>query len=364
MKNLAVLVSLFIHLYTYGQKATVTFLDESSKKPIVGLQIFSENGSCIGNTNATGKFDLDIHLLQQGGIKSVLAYNADYFSLEYNLNEVPSFIYLKKNEAIQLNDVVVKAHGLNDYYTLKGFFRSWQLVNGKLVKYGDGLVEYHMPYATIENDFDTGVKNFFTNYRTFRIDSIKQKSRIIRISSLDEYLSVSFLPKNDMLKRGKNYLKVEHIKNNLGDLYDEGKKVGYVIYDENNIPAEISETRSFEGDEAIKILFWKFSGKSKQIERWTGSGNTRRPAYTFYSDKKMIKTNVKGKFNSVETVTEIFITDEIITDNKIPEKYKSFIDKDRSFYRSNYWDDQLVNHPLPSEIKSQLININENKNTY
>ena len=57
-------------------------------------------------------------------------------------------------------------------------------------------------------------------------------------------------------------------------------------------------------------------------------------------------------------------TVRIIFNNKKPEKFKSHIDKDRSFYNTEYWKEQLANHPLPSAIKEQLKFIKENKNDY
>lgn len=354
---------LIFPFFIYAQKSKIAFLDESSKKPIIGLQIFSENGSFIGNTNSTGEFELDIKLLQQGDIKSIIAYNSEYSSQEYKLNEVPNFIYLKKNIAIELETVVIKAGSSKKYFTLKGYFRSWKLVNNKLVKYGDGLVEYLLPYDSIKNDFNTGIKNHYTAYRTFKTDSIKNKSRVISITSYDNFLD-THITKNDELKRGRKHYKVIKDNKTSGDIYDEGKKVGYVSYDNNNNPSEIRVSQNFEGDEAIKVLFWKLSGKSITIEKWSGEGDFRHPTYLFLNEKKIIKTRTEGNYNNVETITEIFIDDDIIYDDKKPVKYKPNIDKGRSFYSTNYWEEQLLKHPLPSAINQQLINVNENKNSY
>lgn len=362
--NLINLAFLIVPIFCIGQKSTITFLDELSKKPIIGLQIFSENGSFIGNTNSLGKFELNIQLLQQGNINKILAYNTDYFSLEYKLKEVPPIIYLNKNEVVQLKEVAITTKKSKEKYVLNGFFRSWQLVNGKLVKYGDGIVNYHVPYAEAVNDFNTGIKSYFIAYRTFKVDSIKQKSRFVSISTFDEYLSVSSIPKNDMLKRGKKYYSVKHVKDNLSDIYEDQKKVGYVIYDKNSEPVEINTSKSFEGDEAIKILFWKITGSYKEIERWSVEGNTRHPSYLFNSKKSVVKTKTEEIYNNVETITEVFIENEIINNENKLENSKTILDKDRSFYKSNYWDNQLMKHPLPSEIKLQLINVNENKNSY
>ena len=46
------------------------------------------------------------------------------------------------------------------------------------------------------------------------------------------------------------------------------------------------------------------------------------------------------------------------------EKYKTSIDDDQSFYNTEYWKELIKKHPLPSLIHKQLINTNENKNSY
>lgn len=353
---------LVVPMFMVAQKSNILFLDQQSEEPIIGLQIFSENGSFVSNTNSKGVFELDIKMLQQGGVKSIIAYNTDYVSLEFELNEVPSLVYLKKNEMIQLDPVTVSASKLSKYFTVKAYFRSWQLANGKLIKYGDGLVSYRMPYAEVEDNFNTGVKSYFSAYRTFKADAIKQKSRIISISSLlDDYLNVSRIPKNDLLKRSP-YYEVNLIKDGYGAIYDEGKQIGFTNFDENNVAEEINVHRAFEGEDSKKIVFWKISGKSTVIEKWTGVGEARHPNYLFNNYKKAVKS--RDEFKYIETVTEIFIDDAIIDGDQKPENSKKFIDGDRSFYYANYWEELLKKYPLPSEIKSQLIEVNENKNIY
>lgn len=361
-KNILKLIFIVFPILLTAQKSEIKFLDELNKEPIIGLQIFSQNGSFIANANSKGIFELDVELLQQGGIKSIIAYNTEYVSSEYKVSEIPAIIYLKKNETIQLDDVTVTASSsLSEYFTVKAYFRSWKLKDGALIKYGDGLVNYHVPYAEAKDNFNNDVKSYFSTYRTFNAESVKQKSRIISISIWDDYLNVSRIPKNDLLKR-RVYYKVGSIKENFGTIYEEGKDIGYVIYDENNYAKEINVNEAFDPEDVVKILSWKISGKSTEIEKWTDYGNTRHPSYLFSNYKKGIKS--KKKENYIETVTEIFIEDTIIDGEQKPENSKKHIDQDRSYYKANFWDELLKKHPLPSEIKAQLTTVNENKNTF
>jgi heme oxygenase len=112
------------------------------------------------------------------------------------------------------------------------------------------------------------------------------------------------------------------------------------------------------------MLLWKLSASYTNFEKWTGEGDTKHLVYSFSNEKKMIETTTKGKYNAEETINEIFIDDKIIYDGKKPQKSKNHVDKDRSYYSTEYWKEQIKKHPLPKAINEQLIYVNESKNTY
>ena len=123
----------------------------------------------------------------------------------------------------------------------------------------------------------------------------------------------------------------------------------------NSLPSdttEINVSESFEDSNAVKFLFWKFSGNYVTNEKWIGEEETRHLYYSFSSEKKIVK--YKEKNNAVETINEIFIDNNLIYNDKIPEKSKTYIDKDRSFYISKYWEEQIKKNHKPSAIKEQL----------
>jgi hypothetical protein len=363
MSNYLKAIFLLLPLLFNAQNTKITILDATDKKPLNGIQILSENGSSIGNTDSKGEFEVELAFFQQSRIKSIMVYDENYLPIEYKIDEIPSIAYLEKIRHYELEPIVIIKKLSEKYFTIKGYIRSWQLVNNKLVKYGDALMEYHIPYENTNNDFATGIKNYAKEYRTFKIDSIKQKSRIISISRFDNFLNYQ-IPKRDDLARGWKRYKLKQIKDSLYTIFEEGKNVGYAINDKNDKASEINISQSFEGEEAMKFLFWKFSGSYKYIEKWKGEGETRHLSYLFSSEKTLVETKTKGIYNALETINEIFIDDKIIYNDKISEKYKSYIDKDRSFNNTEYWKEQIKKHPLPSAISEQLINVNENKNTY
>lgn len=353
-------ISLIFPIIFSGQVKTIKFLNKQDGKPIIGLQIFSETGSHLGNTNINGEFEFNLHLLSQNNINNVTVYNTDYYDTEYNLNEIPSVIYLTKN-VTQLKEVEIVARTSKKYYTLKGYFRSWQLINGKLIKYGDGIVDYHIPYAAAVNDFNTGVKSYIKAFRTFKGDSTAQILKMVKAPPLDGYLNVTRIPKNDILKRDLRH-NTKYLNENTSEIFKDDKKIGYVIFDKSNIPVLISTATNQDDVEEINY-FGKITAKFSDVEKWVGEGDTRHPVYIFSNIKTNGKLEKDGKINQIETITEIFIEDKIIYNDKKPDKY-SIIYRDKSFYNFNYWDELLLKYPLPKEIQTQLTKVNENKNIY
>lgn len=354
MKSILYLLILLSPSCIFAQSAKLVILDRADKKPIHGIAVLTESGSLIGSTNEKGEFIFDSASFGELSIKKLMFYNTAYQPAELSVVSLPEVIYLEKIKVNNLNAVEVTGKRTEKYFTLSAYVRSWKLSNDKLVRYGDAIIDYQVPFKRSASTFYLEKEKHIKAYRNFKMDSIKPKSKIVSISLGDGFFRDK-LPNRDMVS---SMYSAKKVKDSLYDVYDEQQKIGYAVYDENNLPAEINTGRSFEGDEAIKIaLWWKLAGQSKNIEKWTGTGETRRPVYLF-SDRKML-VNAKGKSSTQEVITEIFI-DDIIRYNAVkPEKYKTAIDIDQSFYNSSYWIEELRKHPLPGLISEQLKSINE-----
>ena len=360
-KNL-ILIIYFFSITLSAQINKVIVKDLMDKKPIYGIKFFSENGSLVGCSDLNGEFEIDKSILKLSNINSLMINEFDYAPIVYKIEEIPKVIFLEKVKINKLDEVVIVKKLSEKYFTIKGYLRSWKLINNKLVKYGDALLEFHIPYENTNNDFNTGIKNYALQYRTFRIDSIKQKSRIISIGQ-DSFLD-SFIPNRDLLTRGSKRYKTEQKNDSLYSIFEENKNIGYAIKSKLNVVNEVKISEKYEGKEALKLLFWKFSGGYEGFEKWTTNNQTRHLSYLFSNEKTIIETRIKAKYNAIETINEIFIDDKIIYNDKKPIKSKKFIDKDRSYYNINYWKEEMKKHPLPKSIENQLLNINENKNNY
>ncbi|MCX2450304.1 hypothetical protein OQX61_03380 [Pedobacter sp. PLR] len=350
--------------FSFAQSTRIIILDKADKKPINGISIFTETGSLIGGTNKKGEFIFDKSLFGELEMKKIILYNVEYQSVEVPLVTLTGVIYLEKNKVIQLNPVEVTAKRINDYYFLSAYIRSWKLVNNKLVRYGDAITDYKISFEDVKQPFRTQKNKYVKAFRNFKIDSIKTKSKIVSVSFKDGFFNDD-VPNGDRISSSWSWYNIKNLKDSLYDVYDEEKNVGYAVLDKENLPIEINVTNNFEGEEAIKIaLRWKISGKSKNIEKWTTTNGTRHPTYLFSNKKILEKTNVKGKSNEVETVTEIFFDTKINYNGIKPLKSKSNVDIDKSFYNAQYWTEEIKKHPLPGAILKQLNHVNELKNVY
>ncbi len=357
------LTILIISFFLYSSNEKVIVMDKTDNFPIAGVEILSDEGSVLLNTDFSGMFNKNN--LKGIGIKHVTLYSPEYKLIDFQIEEIPDTIYLEKRAPIELEEVVVvKSTKKEKYYTVKGYARSWELTDNKLSRYGDAIIEYHIPYQKSNNDFSTGVKTFFTEYRTFKIDSIKQKSRLVRISAYDSFFDLR-IPIRDALERRKSYSNytLENIKDSIYNIIEDKSTVGIVVYDANNNPAKIDLIEEFNSDEAKRNIFWKFSAGNKITEVWTGEGVYRHPIYIFYNKKFIVKTKLGSK--SIETVTEIFIEDKVLYGNTIPDKSVRRTKIDRSYYVNNHnLESKLLEYPLPSSIEQQIRKTTENKNIF
>lgn len=359
INNYLKIITFFFSVFFYGQNTKIIILDGIDNKPLNGIQILSDTGSYIANSNEKGEFLINKTLLQKDNCKSILIYDTNFLPIEYKIDEIPSTIFLEETRHYQLDPVVIIKKKSQEYFTVKGYFRSWKLINNKLAKYSDGLIEYHIPYdKTKYHNFNTGMKFYSTQYRTFESESIEDKHDKRGMFG-DRYLEL-YIHKRVPFIGLENFYKLEQQRDSLYTVYQEGINVGYTIMNNKKDPIYINISNDLEGGNAIHTGIGKIFGKFQTIEKWSPDEETKHVTYWFSSRKAM----TKDRKNTEETINEIFIDDKIIYDDKTPEIYKKRIDRDESFYNTEYWKEQLAKHPLPSAIKEQLKLIKENKNDY
>lgn len=351
----------FVTFQSFAQDVDITILNKSNNQRLVGVQVLSRDGGLLLSSNVNGQ--ISRQLLIKTGINSIVIYDPDFEIMEYKIEDIPEVIYLVEKAADQLEEVVINVRKKdNKYFKVRGYARSWQLSNGLLVKYGDAIIEYNIPYDNNGNDMATGIKKSIIAYRTFNTDSTKQKPWGLVISGYDPYFEVN-IPSRDILKR-QSYkeFNIEMNSDSIAIVFSENKNVGYVRYDENNAPIKINIIENINSEEEIKNIFFKYTYSSSDTEKWVGEGSERHLSYSFSSEKKIIESKLENTI--LETVNEIFIDDILTYFMDKPKNAKKHINKYLSYYKYEFWKEEIEKHPLPAYVEGQLINANENRNSY
>lgn len=107
-------ILLLLPFFLNAQNTKITILDNLGKKPINGIQILSENGSLITNSNTEGNFEFDISILKQLDIKSIMIYDSKYIPVEFKLDDIPDTVYLEKSENYELKPVIITKKNLKN----------------------------------------------------------------------------------------------------------------------------------------------------------------------------------------------------------------------------------------------------------
>lgn len=355
-----IIFTFFFSQNFHSQNVDLKILN-SENKPYSGVQVFTDLGNLLGLSNTEGVFEFNKKELVEMNVEKIILKTDETDIYECSLENIPKIIQLnRKEKEVLIPEVILSKKSFN-YFTVKGYIRSWQLNNNKLVKYGDGIVEYHIPNDSLKPKKE--IKSYPLNYRTFTADSISKKTPFVSISFNPEFFSIK-IPKDDPITMYPNFYKKVLVKDSLYNIERRNEKAGYLISDKNNKPIEIQISSSFNQDELkdIKIGFWKISGADQTIQKWKNLKKYRYPKYILSNFKFLVKNKKGIKKNMTEIVTEVFIENISFSDGK-PTNYKS-INPFQSYYRSKFWVEQLEKHPLPEKILEQLQNIKENKNTF
>ena len=101
MKILITILIFFLTKLSIGQNIKITIKSENKNELLKGVLIYS-NGKLVGETNNDGVVILETKLLN-----NIQIVKEDFYDLSLKKSELSQVIYLKKNEIIELKEVVV-----------------------------------------------------------------------------------------------------------------------------------------------------------------------------------------------------------------------------------------------------------------
>lgn len=312
MRKIQFLSFIFLLLINIFKAQTVTFISEKTTKPLPKVTVFANDGNIVAISDINGKID-----------KNNLKQNQEKFQLVYDNSVLATLSYSDFNqEIIPLNDrvkeietVVIKNKKAAKYVLVKGNFNSYVTVNGKLNCYMDGIVTY-----VFDNKTKKVKSTKIEQYRIFTLENAQNDNK--QMGSWD-YKNTLELPK---LKNVENVNDYNKKYNKVTELKGEKK-------DEIEISGEALQEKEFS-------LFGYRFFDIKGITNMSYEKDSKKTLRDFLECNEI--TFIKLKHKSEENYNQViayknFQPTEIDFGDTI-EVEKVRLDKNKSQYTSNYWE--------------------------
>jgi hypothetical protein len=331
IKIIASLISFFTFSSLFAQIRT---LDAETDEPIPFVEMYSEEGVYLGNSDEQGIISsllLD-KLKGNASIKQIRLQQMTYDKVSMDLETFlsSSTVYLKR-KVIDLDELIVKPTNKKYGIILEGYYRGYQFSGQDLEFYSEGKVQLYY-----KNDFSDG-KNKRIEERHYYNDKIKQ---------IDNFTMRMVGP-------------------NVPNFYEitKGNKVTKKAYSqEKNIIAIENLKYDMLNPKNIKLL-----GNESNIYFYNDSYifNSRDDSQTLGSDLVYYKTarNLKFKckeckdFIDYSSVNEFFVTDVKIVNDK-PKGFKVYTGAaENSRFQTEFWKEAEKNpffEPLDARIRKKI----------
>ena len=178
----------------YSQKTKIQILNKIDSNPVENVQIFSDT-TFIDKTNNKGYFHLD-----KNKYKNITLVKEDYYDTIVNVNNLEKIIYLKKNDAIILKEVIIT--NINIESILDSIYKNVQLKNISITK------NLHF-FNSLVRDNDTLL---YMNNRISHINNVgylcEYKNKIINKHYISKDKQAIYTLDNNEIRFNNNYLHV------------------------------------------------------------------------------------------------------------------------------------------------------------
>ena len=361
--SLIVMSTFISSMYSQHFINSFYIIDEVSNNPVPFAHILDKNGNVITVSDINGHFTIDNKVLTS--ISNVIYIShLSYREKKISTNKLFSkdeIIIRLKPEITALPEVVITS-GRNNrkdkaFYILSSYFRGWQMEDGIIKYFYDGLVDYVIPINK-----DKKIQYFVKQYRVFKNDSLVDLENKKAISISLGYGGVPgvwrSLSINDITKYTKllDFQSKDTIKYLLQNKTDQGKlvNVGTVITDTSGMVKKIEsflDRKNYYFDKPINFL----GHTGQEIESFISkeyaiTDNTIHEKYEKSFYKVHFKRKKDKKFKLIENHWEYFIlnfkydTDKGLNDMK----------RNKSYFYEDYWQYYEQQFPIPSVITSKV----------
>ncbi len=331
MKNIVYILLLFFSHSLFSQ---IVVLDDSLKQPIIGVEVYSNEGSLIGITNHLGEIDISS--------KHLMADEPIFLShFLYEIKQITNHtgVYYLKSKGILLSDVQVIAKRNNQNLVLKGYFRSTQFRNDSLEFFHDGIIEVlifpnsskHVQYRILQERDIVG--------RLFKMAYVGKKMNfgikiitppIIERIQQSEFFSLDRL---NILNQQHAEVITSTSDHTIGNMYK--------VVNSNIIQVEFNEISK------NRPLIHKGFGMESQIIQKdeiavlnSGAFQNIDPAQIIYFKnihKLKFRPKDKKHFDEYQAISEFFVEEVELQKGSIKGFTSSTILKDKSNVIDSYW---------------------------
>lgn len=351
LKSFIFISLFFICKITVGQ---IQILDKLDNSPIPFAHLISEKGDLIATSDINGNIDLGRLSRMVDEESNIIVQHISYNNLRI------SYSKLKRSKSISLlvrkialPEVKVNAsHDKNMILVLKGFFRSYQLVDSVPKYYTDGIVEY---YITSKNK----LKNRVVEHRSFYNAQIINNEKI-RVATVS--MDVAGIPYIDALPIAKQIGEEYSFKkvNNMFDIEKEDSIVGRIKTENELGKVQVSVDLIAPQMDRTRKLFGYISKIPKiMITENYFSRNPLKPIKSnLESRKEYRKIYFKHKkdkvFSENDVIHEFFVINSYYISKTKLKKVKmsgSFGLLRSTSYSKEYWK-RLEEHNIPALNKN------------
>lgn len=339
-----ILLTIILFSFITSLNAQIRLYDIDNNNPISNAKIFSKDGRILSISDLNG--EINISKVDFTKIDTIEIYHPSYISqkMTWHVLSSKSEIYLNPDPIIELEEVILTAKK-PEYFVLKGYFISYQIIDDVALTFSDGIIEYYIN-LTKEKLVDTRI----IESRTFRhIDSIKAFSKrkgnstfnilsTIPPFSFEEEVLLSDWGKYEMEDGGI----IKRKNDVVGKIIDYNDKSELTI--EYYSPENTKKTSLLGITSVIKnkTMFEKFNSPIPEIEKITSLGK--------YYNSDITK---KGVTINYELIQDFYTLENAYLSE---EKYKSHLSEKVKNEQPNLFLENKTISVIPEFIELKLFN--------
>lgn len=355
-----VLFTLLYCVAFYQSLAQITIKDFTNNEPIPYVELLNSSGRIIGLTNEKGIVNSElIKNIENNISKYIRLHNLSYTDIlidkEIFLNQREIYLYRKIR---QLEEVTIKPKIKTYYLQLRGYYRTYSIIDSNIKNYADGEIIFLFPKNSGKN---------VLNYRVQERSYIPVKEK--KIGEFNINIVGPRVPDMNLMNTNRNKETFEYLDELAQNYFLNGQR------DKINTQAAYSAN----GNKLI-VYNAAFTSPNKPVNLTRGSRqsimnyhneftvfNTSQQSEVSLENisyhKEIRKYKMKRKedkaFQDIEDIGEFFVYDATYV--KKPDKcFKLFTGfNNESNYTTEYWktaEKHAFYQPLPSGIADSSKN--------